>query len=127
MRTPIPMRILLVEDNADSRGALQHLLGKWGYEVAAAENLKGGITYLETGPFDAILSDIALPDGTGYALVSEARRHAVPVLAIAMSAFQFPDEVNEPKLTGFDHHLEKPLDTDRLRSLLDDALLANRG
>lgn len=112
------MRILLVEDDSDSRNTLTRLLQKWGHEVEAAENLQCGRSFLETTHFDVIVSDIALPDGTGYALVSEARRHAQPILAIALSSFGYPDDVRIPKLTGFDHHLDKPVDCQLLRSLL---------
>ena len=114
------MRILLVEDHTHSRDALKRLLQKWGYDVAAAEDLQKGLTFLGAEHFDAILSDIALPDGTGYALVSEARRRAENVLAIAMSAYRYPEEVHIAKLTGFDYHLEKPIDCRRLRFLLRD-------
>ena len=99
------MRILLVEDHTDSRNALRRLLEKWGHDVTEAENLETGVALLRAGHFDAILSDIALPDGTGYALVSEARRHADKVLAIAMSAYRYPEEVYVAKLTGFNYHL----------------------
>src|SRR5205085_2433755 len=68
---------------------------------------------------DVILSDIALPDGTGYALVSEARRRGKDVLAIALSGYDYPSEVRISKLTGFDHHLSKPCDCRQLRSLLE--------
>jgi two-component system CheB/CheR fusion protein len=112
------MRILLVEDDIESRDALRRLLQKWGYDVAVAESLQRGLVLLETEHFNAILSDIALPDGTGYALVSEARRRADSVLAIALSAYPYPEDVRVPKLTGFDYHLQKPIDCARLQSLL---------
>lgn len=123
---PIPMRILLVEDDTKSRNALNRLLQQWGFEVAAAENLQRGLSYLNSERFDGIVSDIALPDGTGYALVSEARRNADPVLAIAVSGFRYPEDVQTPRLTGFDYHLDKPIDTARLHSLLDEARHFNR-
>lgn len=126
MGAPIRMRILLVEDDTQSRNALNRLLQRWGFEVSAAENLQRGLSYLNSERFDGIVSDIALPDGTGYALVSEARRHADPVLAIAVSGFRYPEDVQTPRLTGFDHHLEKPLDTEQLHSLLNEGLQFNR-
>jgi DNA-binding NtrC family response regulator len=116
------MRILLVEDDTNSRTVLNRLLQRWGFEVAAAEDLEHGLEFLHSEHFDGLLSDIALPDGTGYALVSEARRQAEPMLAIAMSDFRYPEEVHVPKLTGFDYHLDKPLDCDRLRDLLVEGL-----
>src|SRR5438270_12522069 len=113
------MRILVVEDHQDTRDVLTGLLTSWGYDVSSADSLKSGMGRLEIEPqIDVILSDIALPDGTGYALVSEARRRGKRVLAIALSGYAYPSDVRIAKLTGFDHHLSKPCDCAYLRSIL---------
>jgi DNA-binding response OmpR family regulator len=116
------MRILLVEDHQDTRQILTRLLTHWGFEVTPAETLKRGLAELETEPIDVILSDIGLPDGTGYALISEARRRGKDVLAIALSGFGYPTEVQVAKLTGFDHHLSKPCDCQQLRTILEEKI-----
>jgi CheY-like chemotaxis protein len=113
------MHILVVEDHRDTREVLSGLLTRWGYIVSATDSLKGGLHLLETPPpVDVILSDIALPDGTGYALISEARRRGNRALAIALSGYSYPSEVKIAKLTGFDHHLSKPCDCHYLRTIL---------
>src|SRR5690349_7738364 len=114
------MRILLVEDHRDTRQVLTQLLTHWGFEVTPAENLQRGLDQLEADPIDVILSDIGLPDGTGYALISEARRRGKDVLAIALSAFDRPTDLQVAKMSGFDHHLSKPFDCQQLRMLLDE-------
>jgi len=115
------MRILVVEDQQDTRQVLTGLLRRWGYDVLPADSLKSGIDRLETEPpIDVILSDIGLPDGTGYALVSEARRRGKRVLAIALSGYAYPSDVRIAKLAGFDHHLSKPCDCHYLRTILQD-------
>jgi CheY-like chemotaxis protein len=117
------MRILVVEDHQDTRQVLAGLLTRWGYDVASVDSLKGGIDRLETEPpIDVIVSDIALPDGTGYALVSEARRRGKQVLAIALSGYAYPSDVRIAKLTGFDHHLSKPCDCHYLRTILEERM-----
>lgn len=116
------MRILLVEDHHDTRHILTRLLTHWGFDVSPAENLQRGLDKLKDQPFDVILSDIGLPDGTGYALVSEARRRGDKMLAIALSGFGFPTEKELSLKTGFDHHLTKPFDCQQLRSLLEDKI-----
>ncbi|PYL55560.1 MAG: hypothetical protein DMF29_01800 [Verrucomicrobia bacterium] len=114
------MRILVVEDHQDTRQVLTGLLTRWGYDVSPADSLKSGMDRLETEPpVDVILSDIALPDGTGYALVSEARRRGKRILAIALSGYAYPSDVRIAKLTGFDHHLSKPCDCGYLRTILE--------
>jgi len=115
------MRVLVVEDHQDTRKVLVTLLTRWGYDVSPAETLKSGLNLLNTEPpVDVIVSDIALPDGTGYALVSEARRKGKRILAIALSGYAYPSDVRIAKLTGFDHHLSKPCDCYYLRSILED-------
>src|ERR1700731_900164 len=115
------MRILVVEDHQDTREVLTGLLTRWGYVVSSAAILKGGRDRLEAEPpVDVIVSDIALPDGTGYALVSEARRRRKRVLAIALSGYTYPSDVHIAKLTGFHPHLTKPCDSAYLRTILED-------
>lgn len=121
------MRILVVEDHQDTRQVLAGLLTRWGYDVSSVDSLKGGMDRLETEPsIDVILSDIALPDGTGYALVSEARRRGKRVLAIALSGYAYPSDVRIAKLTGFDHHLSKPCDYHYLRTILEERMRWNK-
>jgi CheY-like chemotaxis protein len=112
------MRILIVEDHQDTSGVLKRCFSRSGHEVAVAEDVHSGIDQLEHGRFDIIVSDIALPDGTGYELMSEARRRGIDALGIAFSAYEFPAEVEEPKLTGFDYHLQKHIDSARLFSII---------
>src|ERR1700719_1358290 len=88
------MRILIVEDHEHTRHVLKRLLQRWGFDVASAPTLQNGLRFLEAGPFDAIVSDIALPDGTGYALVREAKRRWEHVLAIALSGYSLPGDIN---------------------------------
>jgi len=115
------MRILIVEDHDDTRDALERFLSRCGYGVAVAADLRTALNLLQAQPFDAVVSDIALPDGTGYALVSEARRRGINVLAIALTAYSYPRGAEEPRVTGFDYYLKKPLDCMKLRSLLQSA------
>ena len=112
------MRILLVEDHDDTRRVLVRLLEHWGFTVSSADTLEGGLEMLEQGSVDAIVSDIALPDGTGYALVSEAKRRYDDILAIALSGYNSANDVRIGRMSGFDYHLSKPFDCQLLRSIL---------
>ena len=112
------MQVLIVEDNPDSRETLKRYLTHRDYDVAAAGDLREGIKFLNKERFDAIISDIMLPDGTGYTLINEARRLGMRALGIAMSGYPYPSNVDEPGITGFDYHLTKPVDCDHLCSLL---------
>ena len=119
---PRKTQVLIVEDNPGSREMLEEYLTDGDYDVTAARNLRTGIHFLKKNRFDAIISDICLPDGTGYTLINEARRRGIRALGIAMSGYPYPSNVNEPGVTGFDYHLTKPLDCDDLCSLLKQSL-----
>ena len=114
------MQVLIVEDHQDSREQLERYLTRRGYDVATAGDLRTGIDSLDKRRFDAIISDFALPDGTSYALISEARRRGIRALGIALSGYPYPSDVNEPGATGFDYHLTKPVNCDHLCSLLEE-------
>src|SRR5438477_7274482 len=113
------MRVLLVEDHDESRQVLGNLLEHWGFEVAAAGDLQNALRLIETACFDAIVSDISLPDGSGYALASEAKRQPRKLIMIALSGYDSPADIQIGKLSGFDHHLTKPCDCQQLRSILE--------
>ena len=74
-------------------------------------------TLLATLQFDVLLSDIGLPDGTGYGLVVEAKQMQ-PLKAVALTAWASDDDKERGRNAGFDHYLTKPLDCARLRSVL---------
>jgi CheY-like chemotaxis protein len=120
--SPRATQVLIVEDNPDSREMLEEYLTSRDYDVVAARDLRTGIGFLKKNRFDAIISDICLPDGTGYTLINEARRRGIRALSIAMSGYPYPSNVNQPGVTGFDYHLTKPLDCDELCSLLKQSL-----
>lgn len=118
------MRVLYVEDHQDSLEILTRFLRHWGFDVATADSLRSGIALLKARQFDAIISDIALPDGSGYALIREAKRGQKNVIGIALSGYDTPMDVEIGKMAGFDHHLTKPFDCDAIRSILSGVLAA---
>ncbi len=72
---------------------------------------------LEDAPFDALISDIGLPDGDGYNLVRQAKLRQ-PLKAIALSGYGTEEDVRRSLEAGFDFHVTKPVDLNGLRSLL---------
>lgn len=121
MRTngPAP-RVLVVEDHGDTRRVLSTLLDRWGFDVSTAESLRSGLTFVDAKEFDVIVTDIALPDGTGYALVMEAKRKQNALKAIAISGYHSAADIEIGKMSGFDYHLTKPFDCHALRTILSE-------
>jgi PAS domain S-box-containing protein len=111
------MRLLLVDDHADTRRILSRLLGKCGHEVSTADCGESALKLMETERFDVIISDIGLPDTSGYELVREAKRRQ-PVQGIALSGFGMEEDVRRSLEAGFDYHLTKPVEFHELRTLL---------
>lgn len=113
------MRVLIIEDHQDSRENLARCLTRCDHEVTTAADLQTAIHLLDKQQFDAFVSDIALPDGTGYAFISEVQRRGIGALNIAVSGYPYPSEIEEFGATGFHYHLQKPIDCDHLCSLLE--------
>ena len=112
-----PLRILLVEDHADTRRTLSRLLTRLGHKVSSTDLVESALKLLDSKRFDTVLSDIGLPDRSGYELISLAKqRHRVK--GIALSGFGMEQDVQRSLAAGFDYHLTKPVDFQRLRALL---------
>ena len=111
------LRILVVEDHSDTLEALSRLLDHFGHEISTAEDAQSARDMINSKEFDVILCDIALPDGSGYDLIAEAKRKR-PVKAVALSGFAERDDIERGRKAGFDFHLAKPVDFHELRSVL---------
>jgi CheY-like chemotaxis protein len=112
------LRLLLVDDHADTRAVLSRLLAKSGHEVVTADSADKALKILDGGRFDALISDIGLPDCSGYELVREAKRRQ-PLKGIALSGLGMDDDVLRSMEAGFDCHLTKPINFQELKSVLE--------
>jgi CheY-like chemotaxis protein len=115
-----PMRILLVENHADTLRWLTLYLGDLGHQVTAARTVGEAILALSAQRFDVLLSDIGLPDGTGWELMARGKTPEWPY-AIAMSGFGMNADKARSREAGYRHHLLKPFKTAELDKLLLDA------
>ena len=115
--TPKSLRLLLVDDHADTRGVLSRLLTRCGHDVVTADSAQKALEVLDRRGFDALISDIGLPVDNGYYLVREARRRQ-PLKAVALSGFGTDADIQRSLEAGFDYHVTKPVDFDGLRTLL---------
>ena len=113
------LRILLVEDHSDTRQTLSRLLTHFGHQISVADNTQNALKIMGSQEFDVVLSDIGLPDGSGYDVISQAKRKQ-PVKAVAITGFGTDEDIRRGKDAGFDFHLVKPIDFHELRSVLDE-------
>jgi PAS domain S-box-containing protein len=105
--------VLLVEDHADSAEALAELLGLAGCEVTIADSIAAALA--AAGEQHRVLvSDLALPDGSGRELLGRLREQGRELEGIVLSGFGGDDDVRQSLEAGFREHLKKPVDGERL-------------
>ncbi|MBD2090048.1 response regulator [Microcoleus sp. FACHB-1515] len=109
-------RILIVDDELDSRDFLQLLLKGHGAKVIAADSAAAAIAALGEFQPDLLISDVGMPETDGYALMRQIR--ALPnrdrLSAIALTAYAREEDAQKAVQAGFQQHLPKPVDPDRL-------------
>lgn len=112
------MQILLVEDHGDTRRVLAGLLGHFGHSISAADTVESAFAFLRAKHFDAVVSDLALPDGSGCEVIREAKRRQ-HLTGVALTANCEEDDVRRGRDAGFDYHLTKPIQFAQLRDVLE--------
>ena len=106
-----PLRILLAEDNVDTLRIVARLLRSRGHTVSTADSVEAATTVASAeGPFDLLVSDIGLPDGSGYDLIRLLQPILGPIAGIALSGFGTEADRRKSKDAGFHVHLTKPVD-----------------
>lgn len=120
-RPLVEKKILVVEDDADSREVLQLFLEQSGATVQSAESAKIAMEFLtqpSNGLPDLIISDLAMPDEDGYSLLLRIRELPLDrggkIPAIALSAFTTIESKQKAFESGFQIYSTKPFEPDRL-------------
>jgi CheY-like chemotaxis protein len=114
------LRLIVVEDHANTAEALKKFLKAVGYQVFVATDMTSALSLASAVEFDLLLSDLALPDGNGWELMkrlSAERR----VRAIAFSAHNSPADLRRSAEAGFIEHLPKPLSPEKLCAAIERA------
>jgi signal transduction histidine kinase len=113
-------RLLLVEDHPDTLGALRRLLEQEGFVVATAATVAAGTKLLDAHPFDVLVSDVGLPDGSGHDLMRHVRDKGLHVRGVALTGYGMAEDLDASRLAGFAAHLTKPVDVKRLVAAIRD-------
>ena len=113
-------RVLIVDDHRDTLRILSAILRKAGYEVDTAESVSQANELLDRA--EVLVSDIGLPDGNGCELMKRFK-DCYGRSGIAISGFGQPEDLERSRRAGFDHHLVKPIDPQRLKAALEEACL----
>jgi signal transduction histidine kinase/DNA-binding response OmpR family regulator len=121
-------RILVIEDIADTRDTLCRLLQLHGHHVWIAADAPEGIAEWLAHRPDVALIDIGLPSTDGYEVARRIRNApgGTETLLIALTGFTQPEDQRRAREAGFDAHLAKPVDIEKLQRLVIDRQRAAR-
>ena len=115
-------RVLLVDDNHDSREMYRAVLRAHGHQVREAANAEKALALLAEEPLDVAFIDIGLPGGMdGYELARRIRSHPMgrDVRLVALTGYGFPEDRAQSREAGFVRHLVKPVDPETLHRELE--------
>jgi CheY-like chemotaxis protein len=118
---PGQIRLLVVEDHRDTTRMLYLLLAGLGYAVKTAGDATTALELASQESFDLLVSDIGLPDETGYELMKQIRERN-PMKGIAVTAYGTEEDVRRSRDAGFSEHLLKPVKLSRLHEAIQRVL-----
>jgi two-component system, chemotaxis family, CheB/CheR fusion protein len=123
VKAPRRCRLVVVEDQADSREMLRVLLEKRSHIVIEAADGARGVEVIEREHPDAALIDIGLPEISGYEVARQVRcrKHLDDVLLIALTGYGASGDVSAAREAGFDFHVCKPAGLAQIEELLASA------
>jgi len=114
-------RILIVDDDRSIRRTLEKFLGGEGYDVATAQDAPGAIAAVDVAT-DLLLLDLGLPGGSGFDVLSAlGKRDEAPTIVVVTARDDMQSTVRAIQLGAYEY-LVKPVDIDRLRSVVKSAL-----
>lgn len=111
------LRMLLVEDHPSTLRALERVLKASGHHVNACSSIADGLRAAAKDPYDLVISDLGLPDGSGYELMRQLRRQH-GLRGIALSGYGMEEDVARSRDAGFYDHLVKPIDLPKLHAAI---------
>jgi PAS domain S-box-containing protein len=125
-RLPTPVltgaRVLVVEDDADTRDFLGFVLQSAGVKLALAATAAEALERLTAETFDLVVSDLSMPDADGYTLIRRLRELDAAAgarrPAVALTAHAGPDDRRRALEAGFDAYLVKPVDAKDLAGVV---------
>ena len=121
--------IFVVEDDGDARDLLVTVLKASGARVTAADSFHSALEALQQFVPDALVLDIGMPKYNGYALIAKIRSRLATrdIPAVAVTAFATPTDRDTALSAGFQAHIGKPFDPEKLVRVITQLLLTHQG
>ncbi len=121
-----PARILVIDDEPDLRTLYELTLLREGYRVEAAGDLAQARAQLETSQFDAVITDMRLPDGLGLELLRDMVIQQRPERCVVITAHGSAENAVEALKAGAFDYLTKPVDLKQFRNVVASAVQGSR-
>jgi CheY-like chemotaxis protein len=116
------LRILLIEDHEPTRNAMAMILTRRSHKVAMAVSSREALALVGENNFDVVISDIGLPDCSGYDLFKKLRKQSPHLKGIALTGYGTEYDRSLSRNCGFHAHLTKPVRMQDLEGALKTAL-----
>ena len=114
-------RVLVVDDHHDTCLGMKMMLERRGYQITLAHSAAQAVEKARAQDFDLLISDIGLPDRSGYELMRELGA-SKGLRGIALSGFGMEQDVTKAQAAGFSEHLTKPINFERLERAIQNLL-----
>jgi len=117
------LRILLVENDVDTRTYFKLYLQQLGHRTDTAGGVSEALSALSRSTYDVLFADIGLDDGSGWDLMRIVTERSIPVppYTVAMTGYGLGEDRARSEAAGFRHHVMKPFEPARLKALLEEA------
>lgn len=112
-----PLRLLIVEDHADTARLLRQLLMTLSHQVEVAHDVTSAKELAGRQGFDLVISDLGLPDGSGAELMTYLKQQ-YRLKGIALTGYGMENDRARTREAGFVEHLVKPIDFEQLQAAI---------
>ncbi|MBI2216310.1 MAG: GAF domain-containing protein [Candidatus Rokubacteria bacterium] len=115
------LRVLVVDDEVDSRETVAAMLVAQGADVLTAASAPAALETLHTSAVDVLVADIGMPGTDGYGLIRQVRALPAPrgaVAAVALTAYARAEDRQRARTAGYDAHIAKPVEPAALAAVI---------
>jgi DNA-binding NtrC family response regulator len=109
-------KILIVEDDENTRALLEETLNRWGYSTVCAENGEVGWEKFRSQSFSLVITDIRMPMLDGLTLLKRIKKHDAKASIIVITGYPSVDSAVESLIAGADSYIVKPVNLDDLQA-----------
>jgi two-component system response regulator PilR (NtrC family) len=120
-------RVLIIDDEPDIRELLEITINRMGLDTDSAENVSTAISYLKANDYGLCLTDMKLPDGDGLGIIRHIQKERPEIPVAMITAFGSTEIAIDALKAGAFDFVNKPIDIERLRNLIDTALKLSQG